>query len=148
MFVRLFDLPDMEAVVEMSRYNMTSTRPTLTFNEERCRETLESAVAHASPTIYVVEDKREVIGFLVADFFPHQAADGLYAVQQVLFVKPEKRGTRAATLLMRQLTTWAERIGCNEIIGGNDNEFNSDRTAKFLGHFGFYRVGHAMRRDL
>lgn len=148
MFVRLIDREDFEAVTEMSRHNMETTRATLTFSEERCRETLESSVAQTSPTIYVCESKREVVGFVVMDFFPHQAADGLYAVQQVLYVKPEKRGSRAATLLMRQLITWAELIGCNEIIGGNDNEFNSDQTAKFLGHFGFYRVGHAMRRDL
>jgi GNAT superfamily N-acetyltransferase len=63
-----------------------------------------------------------------------------------LFVKPEKRGTRAATLLTRQLIEWAEIIGAQEIVGGNDNEFNSERTARFLEHFGFRRVGIAMRR--
>jgi L-amino acid N-acyltransferase YncA len=147
-FVRLIDFDDFDEVVAMARTNMEQTRPTLTFNEQRCRDTLESSVAIASPTIYVVEEKRKLIGFLVMDFFSHQAADGLYAVQQVLFVKPEKRGTRAATLLMRQLIEWAARIGCNEIIGGNDNEFNSERTAKFLEHFGFKKVGFAMRREL
>lgn len=148
MLVRLILESDFDAIVAMSRTNMEQTRPTLTFSEERCRETLDSSIAHASPTIYVVEDKKEVIGFLAADFFSHQAACGLYVVQQVLFVKPEKRGSRAAALLMRQLIEWAKIIGANEIIGGNDNEFNSERTARFLEHFGFRRVGVAMRRDL
>lgn len=148
MKIRLIEREDFDAVVEMSRHNMETTRSELTFSETRCRETLESSVASATPTIYVCEDKDEVIGFVVMDFLPYQAADGLFAVQEVLYVKPVKRGSRAATLLMRQLIEWAGIIGCKEIVGGNDNAFNSDRTAKFLGHFGFEKVGYAMRRRL
>ncbi len=148
MLVRLALPEDFDDIVAMSRVNMEQTRPTLTFSEERCRETLNDYLEQASPTIWVAEEERKVIGFLAADFFPHQAAHGLYVVQQVLFVTPERRGSRAAAKLMRELIAWAEHMGANEIIGGNDNEFNSERTARFLEHFGFKRVGAAMRRDM
>jgi hypothetical protein len=69
-------------------------------------------------------------------------------VQQVLFVRSDMRGTRAAALLMQNLVAWSERLGANEIEGGNNNGFQSERTAKFLGLFGFERVGIAMRRVL
>ena len=148
MKVRLALESDADAIVSMARTNMEQTRPTLTFNEARCRATVQNYIDLASPTILVCEDKGEVIGMLVCDFYEHRAADGHFCVQEVLFVRPDKRGTRAAALLMKELVTWAETIGANEIVGGNDNEFNSDRTARFLGHFGFKRVGHAMRRDV
>jgi L-amino acid N-acyltransferase YncA len=146
MHVRLALPADTAELIEMARANVAHTRPTLAFSEDRCRETMAGYLANASPTIYVAEDAGGLVGFLMCDFFPYPAATGLYAAQQVLFVKPEKRGTRAATLLTRQLIEWAEIIGAQEIVGGNDNEFNSERTARFLEHFGFRRVGIAMRR--
>lgn len=131
----------------MAEINM-GTRPTLPFSDARCRQTFWDYLEVASPTIFVAEDKGEVCGMLVCDFYEYRAADGLFTVQEVLFVRPEKRGGRAAALLMKELISWSEMLGAREIIGGNDNEFNSDRTAKFLEHFGFKRVGHSMRRDL
>lgn len=147
MQVRLALEGDTEAIVAMARVNM-QTRPTLTFNEARCRKTIRNYLDFADPTIFIADDKGAAVGFLVCNFYEHRAADGHTATQEVLFVRPGKRGTRAAALLMKQLISWAEMIGANEIIGGNDNEFNSDRTARFLEHFGFKRVGYSMRRDL
>ena len=147
MRVRLADLPDLDEIVAMAKVN-SATRPHLTFNETRCRASFVDYLTSASPTFWVVEDDRGIAGFLVADFYVHRAFDGLFTTQEVLFVKPEKRGTRAATLLMRQLTEWSKALGANEIVGGNDNDFNSESTAEFLGHFGFKKVGYAMRLEM
>lgn len=147
MRVRLAVEADEAVLLEMIRAN-TATRPTLTFNEGRARRTFQTYLTQASPTIFVCEDRGEVIGLMVCDFAEHRAADGHFVAQEVLYVRPDKRGTRAAALLMFELIAWAETIGANEIIGGNDNEFNSDRTARFLGRFGFKRVGHTMRRSV
>lgn len=148
MKVRLALESDADSIVEMARTNMEQTRPTLQFNEARCRATIQNYLSSASPTIFVADHENQAVGLLVCDFYEHRAADGHFAVQEVLFVRPDRRGTRAAALLMKELVTWAGMIGANEIVGGNDNEFNSDRTARFLEHFGFKRVGHSMRRDL
>jgi len=147
MIVRLATERDTDAIVAMARTNM-QTRPTLTFNEARCRATVASYLAHAAPTIYVAESRGEVVGMLVCDFYEYRAADGLFAVQEVLFVCPNKRGTRAAAMLMRQLLEWADTIGAREIVGGNDNEYHSEQTARFLSRFGFKQVGYAMRREV
>lgn len=145
MFTRLALEEDFDEIVEMARIN-AKTRPHLTFNEDKCRKTLQSYIDRASPTIFVCEDRRQLVGFLAAGIHEYDAFDGHYTSQQVLFVKPERRGSRAAVLLMKQLVSWSEMLGAEEIIGGNDNEFNSERTAKFLEHFEFKRVGFAMRR--
>jgi L-amino acid N-acyltransferase YncA len=146
MFVRLALESDADTLVEMARMNAAETRASLTFNEDKMRETIRSYIDKASPTFFVVEERREVLGFLVADFYEYRAFDGLFTTQEVMFVRPDKRGTRASVLLMKNLIAWSERLGAKEIIGGNDNEFNSERTAKFLEHFGFERVGFSMRR--
>lgn len=148
MFVRLALEEDIDAICEMARWNMEETRPDMGYDEAKCRETCYGYLDRASPTIFVVEDKREVIGFLLADMYSYRAAEGLFVTQEVLYVRPARRGTRAATLLMKQLIAWAELLGAKEIIGGNDNSFNSERTAKFLGHFGFENVGYAMRKTI
>jgi L-amino acid N-acyltransferase YncA len=147
MFVRLALEEDVDAIIAMSKIN-AQTRPTLKFNEARARATFQSYIDNASPTFWVCEENREVIGFFVGEFRAHYAFDGLFTVQDVLFVRPERRGSRAAVLLMKNFIAWSKRLGANEIIGGNDNEFNSDRTAQFLEHFGFERVGFAMRLAL
>lgn len=146
--VRLALESDADAIVAMARTNMEQTRPTLTFNEDRCRKTIRGYLDHASPTIFIAESNGEAVGMLVCDFLEHRAANGHVAIQEVLFVRPDKRGTRAAALLMKELVAWAGEIGANEIVGGNDNEFNSEQTARFLERFGFKRVGFAMRRAM
>lgn len=148
MFVRLALEEDFDAIVEMARMNIAETRPGMVFNEERCRATLRSYIDRASPTFFVVEDKRQVIAFLTADFYEYRAADGLFTTQECIFVMPERRGSRAAAILMKHLIAWSQRLDAREIIGGNDNEFNSERTARFLEHFGFERVGFSMRRTM
>jgi len=132
----------------MARANIEETRPDMRFNEAKCRATYQRYLNTASPTVWVVEHKREPIAFLLADMYEYEAADGFFTVQRVLFVKRDHRGSRASVLLMKELIAWSERLGAQEIVGGVDNSFNIDRTTKFLEHFQFERVGNAMRRSL
>ena len=148
MFVRLAMPEDEDAIVEMARENMTSTCPEMTFDEYKCRATIHRYLDTASPTFWVVEHKREAIAFLEGDMYEYEAAEGFFTVQKVLYVAPAHRGTRAALLLMKNFVAWSQRLGAKAIIGGNDNSFKSERTAKFLEHFGFEKVGFAMRRVL
>jgi L-amino acid N-acyltransferase YncA len=98
--------------------------------------------------MFVAEKDGIVIGLLVATLNEYRHAEGLYTTQEVIYVDEAHRGGRAATLLMKQLIAWSEEIGAIEITGGNDNGFQSERTAAFLEHFGFERVGFFMRREV
>lgn len=146
MFVRLALEEDVEAIIELARMNCEISTPYLTFSPEKVIETCQSYLDHANPTIFVVEDKREVIALLVATINGYRHAAGLYTTQEVLFVRPDKHGSRAAVILTKELIRWSEMLGAIEITGGNDNKFKSERTAKFLEHFGFEQVGFFMRR--
>jgi L-amino acid N-acyltransferase YncA len=71
---------------------------------------------------------------------------GIFTVQEVLYVKPGSRGTRAAAQLMAEFVRWSDMLHARESFGGNSNGFNSERTARFLEHFGFRKVGYSMKR--
>lgn len=146
MFVRLGMEEDIEDIVEMARLNVEETRSEHGFDADRVREVYCKYLFRGNPVIYVVEHNRKVVAFLLAVVCQFRFADGQYAVQEVLYVRPEFRGTRAAVLLMKHLIAEAERQDLREILGGNDNGFNSDRTKRFLEHFGFEMVGFSMRR--
>ena len=146
MFVRLALEEDVEAIVALARMNCEISTPHLEFSEDRVRETIASYFETADPTMFVAVDKDEVTGLLVATINGYRHAYGLYTTQEVLFVRPDKHGSRAAVILMKELIAWSEKLGAKEITGGNDNKFKSERTAKFLEHFGFEQVGYFMRR--
>lgn len=149
MFVRLALESDQEAVVQMAKGNVDETlHETEFFNPDCVRLTFQSYLTVAASTFFVVVEEETVIGFLQATMFGYDYRDGLYTCQKVLYVVPEKRGTRAATLLMRELISWSRLLGADRIEGGNDNSFRSDKTASFLARFGFEQVGYAMRLKL
>ncbi len=148
MFVRLALESDFDAIVEMGRQNCEETCQPDVFSSRRARERLAEYLATANPTFFVCEENREPIGFLMAYVVNYDHKDGFFTTQRVLFVRSERRGTRAAVLLMKELIRWSEMLGADAVEGGNDNGFQSERTAAFLGHFGFKNVGFAMRKDI
>lgn len=148
MFVRLALENDCETIVAMGAANVAETLPGEDYDRDMVRELFGRYLTDANPTFFVVEHERKVIAFLQAYICDYDYRAGLYTVQRVLYVTPAKRGTRAAVLLIRELIRWSKLLGADRIEGGNDNSFRSDRTAKFLSHFGFEQVGYAMRLTL
>jgi GNAT superfamily N-acetyltransferase len=144
MYVRLALETEADEVVEMARMNVAETLPNDVFEEHHAYSRFYSYIDTASPTIFVCVDKGKLIGFLLTDTCDFDHKSGFFTVQRVLFVRPEHRGTRAAVLLMKTLIAWSKMLGASEIRGGSDNSFKVDRTAGFLEHFGFEKVGWNM----
>jgi GNAT superfamily N-acetyltransferase len=146
MKVRLGMDDEADVLVGMASIACAESTPHLTFNAGRVRALYRRYLETACPTFFFVEDRDGVVGFLQATMSEYEFADGFFTTQQVLWVYPDKRGTRAAALLMSAFTSWSDRLGAIENTGGNDNDLTSDRTARFLGRFGFQRVGFFVRR--
>lgn len=144
MKVRFAQERDFEDILAMGRHNCGQTMPGSPYEPERVAATFQSYLETGNPSFFVVEKDEKNIGFLLVGFGDYDYRSGFFTIQKVLYVTPENRGTRAAVLLMRHLVNWSRELGAAEIIGGNDNDFRSDRTAKFLEHFGFRKVGFAM----
>lgn len=140
-----------DAVIDLFRRGSDESCPHLEFSEERSRATYRRYLDTAAPTIFVVEHEREIIGFLTAYISDFTFADGFYVSQDVLYVRPDKRGTRAAAALLKTYNQWADRLGAAEVYTGvasshRSNKLTPERTAKFLTYFGFDAVGQLLRR--
>jgi GNAT superfamily N-acetyltransferase len=147
MLVRLALPEDVEDIVEMSEMNSITSK--VVFDPMRVRETFSRYLHSAHPTFFVCEgEERKLVGFLEATINDYDYRSGIFVCQKVLFVSPANRGTRAAVYLTKHLIEWAKLLGAVEIVGGNDNGYQSERTARFLEHFGFRRVGYAMAMAL
>lgn len=147
--VRLAEAKDYDAVRDLAKMNHAESCPDMEWCGARARETFFQAYLEDSQLmIWVVEKDSVVCGFLQAAVCEYRTFVGHFTAQEVLFVRPDKRGTRAAALLMKQFVDWSDRIGATEIIGGNDNDIHSEQTARFLSRFGFRAVGCSMKRRL
>lgn len=146
MQVRLALPSDEDGFVALARAGHEESLPYVRFSEEKTRATFHRYLSTAHPTITVVEDKGDLIALLSQTISEYQTGYGIYTTQEVLFVRPDRRGSRAAALLLREFTRWSDALGAIENTGGNDNAIHSEHTAKFLGRFGFEQVGFFMRR--
>jgi GNAT superfamily N-acetyltransferase len=148
MFVRLGLESDEDAFVALAAAAVAESVPYVPFSAVATVATYRRYLETANPTFFVCEDNHELIGFLQAGMAAYDFADPafFYTSQQVVFVHPAKRGTRAAALLMRAFIAWSDRLGAVENTGGNDNDLKSERTSRFLEAFGFRRVGYFVRR--
>jgi GNAT superfamily N-acetyltransferase len=144
--VRLPLESDEDAYVELARQAVAESARDIGFNPDRVRAYFRRYLGTANPTIFVVDDRRDLVAFLNVTMSNYAFADGFYTTQEVLFVRPDKRGSRAAALLVHELVRWSLAQGAKEITGGNDNGLFTEQTARLLERSGFERVGLFMRR--
>lgn len=147
MFVRFPLASEEDEFVEMARLCTAESYPHLTFNEGRARETFQAYLATAHPTFFVVDDGGKIVAISQATLSAYDFADGIYTTLCGTFVHPDKRGTRAAALLMSAFNRWSDRLGVVESTGGNDNSLTTDRTTRLMGHFGWKPVGTFVKRE-
>lgn len=148
MIIRLALEDDIDELADLTRQAMAEARPWLVYDDFHARETFYNYIDTADPTIFVAEDADGIAGFVVASLNEYRMSAGLFILQEVIFTRPEKRGTRAAARLMKHLVEWGQSLGAVEIIGGTDSNLQPDKTARFLERFGFRYVGYAMRAIL
>jgi GNAT superfamily N-acetyltransferase len=144
--VRLALADEEDVFVDLARLMLAESYPHLTFNEEIARATFRRYLETAHPTFLFADQDGRVIGVLQATISGYDFADGIFTTLCGTFVHPDKRGTRAAALLLSEFTRWSDRLGAVESTGGNDNNLTTERTTRLLGLFGFEPVGTFVRR--
>lgn len=146
MIVRLALPEEEDAFVELAKLMLAESYPDQVFSEKQTRETYQRYLKTACPTFFFAEQNGRIVGVLQASISGFDFADGIYTTLCGTFVHPDKRGTRAAALLLSTFVQWSDRLGAIENTGGNDNELTTERTTRLLGHFGFKPVGTFVRR--
>lgn len=142
-FCRLIAERDRERVTELAHQHQMETGSHLKFDPDRMTATINRALAGANLTIFVAEEDDEVIGYLAAVKAPYAACAGFYIEQQLFYVEPRKRGSRAAAKLFAGFVRWAELQQAEEIFA---SIWGRKSGARWLRRFGFDSAGQQMRR--
>ena len=139
---------DEEGVLALARMQVEETLPHMAskFCEERVRSVFRHAQVSGDPTIFVVEDKGVLIGYLVAKVWPYLFTATVHVAQEVVYIRPDKRGSRAAASLFGLYSKWAAATKADEAFAGISNGLHPERTARFMKKFGFEVVGVSLRR--
>lgn len=141
---RLIAEGDRDRVSELAHQHQQESAPHLTFDPGRIHATINRALRPASPlTIFVAEEDDEVIGYLAAVKEAYAACSGFYIEQQLFYVEPRKRGSRAAAKLFAGFVRWAELQQAEETFA---NIWDRKGGARWLKRFGFELAGQQMRR--
>jgi GNAT superfamily N-acetyltransferase len=145
--VRLARASERETVLDMYEVGAAEVWPHLTFDRIRAGAVFDRHLADEWPTFLVVTENDTPIGFLLANRADYDAFAGFFISQAVFYVRPDKRGTRAAATLFRRFVRWAESFNPEDIYAGMGYGRRSTvLAARFLRGFGFDPAGQLLMR--
>lgn len=91
-------------------------------------------------TLLVVEDDDKIVGMLAAVIKETWFGPESFASEELFYVIPEYRGTRAAFLLMKAYMSWAKEQGIKHIRAGVATG-GAPGAERLYEHFGMHRMG-------
>jgi len=102
---------DQDPVLEMCRdMHLEGVYADIPFDQRSIEQFLDGRA------MWVAVLDGEVVGFLVGDMQPYMFnMRELLAVEQLWYVRPKNRGSRAAILLLKAFERWALDLGSREI---------------------------------
>lgn len=136
---------DADAVLALAEQQVAETLPHLTFERSFAEAAFQQALTGGDLAIVAESDSGQIVGFLHARIYGYTFCSGIFVSQEVVYVRPDKRGTRAAVELLSEYIRWGDVVGAKEILFGISNGRNPDRAAKLFEHLGAERVGYHHR---
>ena len=106
------------------------------FNEEKVKQYFSLALKKPNGFSIIAEDNDKPVGFLISDINEYLIGHQKVAKNLELYVVPEKRGSKAGLMMMKNFIKWAEMNDATEIIfapSAMDNIKKFDAFAKRLG---------------
>jgi len=150
MFVRLALEEDIDAIVEMGRAYAEEAAKLfqgVEFDEYHARETFYRYLDKADPTIFVVEKDRQIVGFMAASFSQFMFSSGVFTTADLIYVKPENRGSRAAFLLVKEFDAWSDTLKAKMSFGGNSNALYTEKVTRLYESQGYRVSGASMVKN-
>jgi GNAT superfamily N-acetyltransferase len=115
--------------------------------EEHIRKYLDVAVTMPNVFLNLIAEDDGPIGILTAVAGPYSFSPKLRTSSDILFVLPEKRGGRAAILLVGRFNEWADSIGAVNSTMSIATGVTPKRTGRFFEMMGFRPMEMIYRRD-
>jgi GNAT superfamily N-acetyltransferase len=112
----------MEDLVALGRLFIMESGPHLDYDEEEVRKTCKMVIKDIEReyvNIFLVYREHELIGFLYCSCGKYLFNKQRYAQQELIFIRPAYRGTRAFLKLIKAFEEWARLRSAMEIWMGN-----------------------------
>lgn len=146
MIVRAAKERDRAELIALGRMLTDEKKPHLKYDAEKVGKGLSRFLAGDNSLWLVCEGEQEIVGFLIAFKMNYLAHAGFFIIQEIFYVRPDNRGTRAAASLFAEFNRWADRQHPEEVFAGTSTGLNSKAVARWMRLFGFELVGPSMRR--
>jgi len=98
--------------------------------------------------VLLVEHESQIAGGIVGRVGGDWFNDSKIAFDDVLYVKPEFRKTRAAYMLIQAFIRWAQLMGASRIQCGTTTGVESAACIRLYRHFGFTEYGAVLDLEL
>ena len=149
MRVRTAKLPDVPALVALGQEFIKEApnyqnRPYMT---DKAAEHFTHLI-NGGGVIFIVEQDQEIMGGFAGRISGDWFNNTKIAFDDVMYVKPEFRKTRAAYVLIQTFIGWAAAMGVNRIQCGTTTGVESRACIRLYEHFGFTQYGTVLDMEL
>ena len=149
MRLRVATLPDVPAMVALGQEFIKEapnykSRPYLAENAAKHFTSL----IKGGGVIFLVEHQEQIIGGFVGRMGGDWFNDIKIAFDDVLYVAPEFRKSRAAYMLIQAFIRWAQLMGADRIQCGTTTDVESAACIRLYKHFGFTEYGTVLDLEL
>ena len=132
---------ELDLMVEAGRaMHAESSYSPMQYSAGRVRKFLRELI-EADQFVRVYEADGKVVGGMVGVVMPAWFSDDLCAYDVALYVNRDRRGGRAAILLVRDFVCWAKARGAKQIRPGVTTGVSGSAGAKLYRAMGFEEVG-------
>ena len=149
MRVRTAKLPDVPALVALGQEFIKEApnyqnRP---YMADKAAEHFTHLI-NGGGVIFIVEQDQEIMGGFAGRIGGDWFNNTKIAFDDVMYVKPEFRKTRAAYVLIQTFVGWAAAMGVNRIQCGTTTGVESRACIRLYEHFGFTQYGTVLDMEL
>lgn len=149
MQVRVATIEDIPSLIEIARQFIVEA-PNYSkreLNETALDQNFRSVMSGAG-AIFLVESKNQIVGGIVCLTTTDWFNDQVIAFEQVFYVCPEYRATRAPFLLLDSFISWAKHMNAGRIQCGTTTGINTKGCIRLYQHFGFSEYGTVLDLEL
>lgn len=117
------------------------------FDADALRLNLKNVV-NGQGAIFVVEDQDDIAGGIVCLTSKDWFNNDVIAFEQVFYIKPAYRTSRASFLLLDAFIAWSKHMGASRIQCGTTTGINTRGCIRLYEHFGFTKYGTVLDLEL
>lgn len=151
MFVHALTQADVPATIELCRsMHAESAYAFVAFDNQKVAGTINRYLSDNSLYFAWLASRGDgkKVGILAGYLGAYMFSTAKLAIDQIFFVLPEYRGSRAALLLQREFRAWAIGQGACELSIGVSTGVDVERTGRFLKRLGMTEMGANFKERL